>query len=158
MKCVDGDWKQSKFAHAFSYWQTKLVQSNNCILDLLEGIDKLGYAVSCLNGTSKHYISGNKLTIFLNKQENYKCLKDEINLNPLLYQQDSDMIKQRSETWHQLRNESRITGSTFFRALGLDILKEQQLHYDKVYRGLEKLYLNIYPRCLNTAPHKKSMR
>lgn len=111
-----------------------------------------------LNGTSKHYISGNKLTIFLNKQENYKCLKDEINLNPLLYQQDSDMIKQRSETWHQLRNESRITGSTFFRALGLDILKEQQLHYDKVYRGLEKLYLNIYPRCSNTAPHKKSMR
>lgn len=138
MKCVDGDWQQSKFAHAISYWQTKLVHANNCILELLDGIGKLGYAVSCLNGTSKNYISGNKLTIFLNKEEYYKCLKDGNDLNPLLYQQDSNIIKQRSEIWHQLCNDSWVTGSTIFRALGLDTLKQQQQYYDKVYKGVEK--------------------
>lgn len=137
MKCVDGNWQQSKFAHAISYWQTKLVQANNCVLELLDGIDKLGYAVSCLNGTSKSYIQGSKSTVWLNKQENYKCLKDGIELDGPLYR-DSNIIKQRSNAWHQLRNGSRVTGSTIFRAIGLDTLKEQQNHYDKVYKGVEQ--------------------
>ncbi|CAG2219838.1 unnamed protein product [Mytilus edulis] len=71
------------------------------------------------------------------KQGNYKCLKDGIHLNEPM-DQDSNIMKQRSNAWHELRNGSRITGSTIFRALGLDTLKEQQNHYDKVYKGVEK--------------------
>ncbi|CAG2230153.1 unnamed protein product [Mytilus edulis] len=137
LKSVDGNWQQSKFAHAISYWQTKLVQANNCVSELIDCMDKLGYAVSCLNGTSNNYIQGSKSTIFLNRQGNYKCLKDGIHLNEPM-DQDSNIMKQRSNAWHELRNGSRITGSTIFRALGLDTLKEQQNHYDKVYKGVEK--------------------
>lgn len=70
LKSVDGNWQQSKFAHALSYWQTKLVQANNCVSELIDCMDKLGYAVSCLNGTSNNYIQGSKSTIFLNRQGN----------------------------------------------------------------------------------------
>jgi hypothetical protein len=37
-----------------------------------------------------------------------------------------------------LRKESRVTGSTLFRALGLATLREQQEHFDCVYHGIER--------------------
>ena len=134
MKAVEGDWKQSKLAHAISYWQTKLISARNCTSDLLESIDKLGYAVACLNGTSENYITGSKSTVFLDKQSNYICLKEAADSQSSM---DSTTVKQRSEHWHELRNGSRVTGSTLFRALGLSTLKEQKEHHDKVYKGIE---------------------
>ncbi|CAG2204526.1 unnamed protein product [Mytilus edulis] len=49
---------------------------------------------------------------------------------------DARITKQRSDSWLNLRKESRITGSTIFKALGLSTLKEQQRHFDKTYGGL----------------------
>ncbi|CAG2195809.1 unnamed protein product [Mytilus edulis] len=74
----------------------------------------------------------------LKRQDNYKCVIDGIELNEPLHQ-DSNTIKQRSNAWHQLRNGSRVRGSSKFRALGLDTLKKQQNHYDNVYMGVEQL-------------------
>lgn len=138
IKNVEGDWRQSKFANAISYWQTKLLHARTCISDSLETIDKLGYAVSHINGTSQNFISGSKSTVNLGGQSNYICLKEGENLNLTPNQQNSNIIRQRSEKWNDMRKNSRITGSTFFRALGFDTLRAQQEHYDKVYRGIEK--------------------
>ena len=56
----------------------------------------------------------------------------------LLDAKDSSITKQRTDRWLQLRKESRVTGSTLFRALGLATLREQQEHFDCVYYGIER--------------------
>jgi hypothetical protein len=45
-------------------------------------------------------------------------------------------VEKRTDRWLQLRKESRVTGSTLFRALGLATLREQQEHFDFVYYRL----------------------
>lgn len=51
MKQVSGDWKTSKVAAAISFSQTKIIQSQASLVELLDCIDKIGFAVACLNGT-----------------------------------------------------------------------------------------------------------
>jgi hypothetical protein len=53
-----------------------LSHAQSYIAELLECIDKLGYVISCINGTSDNYILGNKTTILLDKQSNYVCLRE----------------------------------------------------------------------------------
>ena len=50
---------------------------------------------------------------------NYIDLEDEAN---------TQFCSQRSEIWHGLRSKARITGSSMFRALGFDTLKEEKEH------------------------------
>jgi hypothetical protein len=66
-------------------------------------------------------------------QSKKDCSLSEI----LLDAKDSSITKQRTDRWLQLRKESRVTGSTLFRALGLATLREQQEHFDCVYYGIE---------------------
>ena len=49
----------------------------------------------------------------------YIDLEDEAN---------TQFCSQRSEIWHRLRSKARITGSSMFRALGFDTLKEEKKH------------------------------
>lgn len=135
---VDGDWKTSNLSHAISYWQTKIIQSQSTIKDLLECTDKIGFTIACINGTDDQYVCGTNTSIHLELQSNYVCLKalggDELQENA----DDPRITKQRSLAWDNLRKNSRITGSTIFKALGLDTLKEQQKHHDKVYKGIDE--------------------
>jgi hypothetical protein len=110
------------------------VQSQNAIKDLLDCIDNIGYAVSCINGTSQNYIKGSKTVVYFEKQSNYVCLRkldDQLDLDSTT--DVAQFTKQRSERWHRLRDNSRVTGSTLFKALGFGTLKEQQEHYEKVF-------------------------
>ena len=50
---------------------------------------------------------------------NYVDLEDEAN---------TQFCSQRSEIWHRLRSKARITGSSMFRTLGFDTLKEEKEH------------------------------
>ena len=135
LKLVEGDWKQSKLSGSLSYWQTKFIHAQFYIAELLERIDKLCYVISCINGTSDNYILGSKTTILLDKQSNYVCLR-ETKQDILLDDTDSSITKQRTDRWLQLKKESRVTGSTLFRALGLATFLEQREHFDFVYHGI----------------------
>ncbi|CAC5399604.1 unnamed protein product [Mytilus coruscus] len=110
----------------------------NTITKLLESVDNLGYVVAALNGTGLNYIYGTKSTIYLDQQDNYICLKDTNTADDHAKQLDTGITKQRTDQWLELRKESRITGSTMFGALGLGTLKDQQEHFDRVHRGIEK--------------------
>ena len=57
---------------------------------------------------------------------NYIDLEDEAN---------TQFCSQRSEIWHRLRSKARITGSSMFRALGFDTLKEEKEHCYVYYKG-----------------------
>ena len=40
-----------------------------------------------------------------------------------------EYVKQRSEKWHALRKTARVTGSTLYKAIGLDTLQHQKEHH-----------------------------
>jgi hypothetical protein len=132
LKQVEGDWKESKVAPAISFCKTKIVHSNKTIKDLLQSVDNLAYLVACLNGTDRNYVHGHQTKVYFDQQQNYVCLKDA---KPPLTTTDPQFTKQRTQAWFDLREGSRVTGSTMFKALGLGLLKEQQQHYDKVIKG-----------------------
>lgn len=100
-------------------------------------IDNLGFAIACLNRTSGNYLPGNQSIVFLDKQSNYVCLKDIENAIDVPDDIDTNIIKQRSNECQSLREESRITGSSIFLALGLNTVKDQQEHNDRVCRRIE---------------------
>lgn len=58
-----------------------------------------------------------------------------MSLNENYQTDDRRYIKQRSEQWHAIRNDARVTGST---AIGLGILGQQQEHYDIVIQKKKK--------------------
>ena len=128
------DWRKSHLAGSISFWQTKIIHSHATIEELLGCIDQLGYAVACLNGTSSCFVLG-KGTVCLEKQSNYVCLKDLD--KDKVSNSESTFMKQRSEAWHNLRQNCRISGSTIFNGIGLRTLKDQQAHFDKVFAGKE---------------------
>ena len=132
-KKVEGNWTDSKFAPSISFLHTKLAECKTSITDLLASIDKLAYICACLNGTSNSYILGSQVTIDLGQQRNYMCLREITEDH-----QDPHFTKQRTERWFQLREKASITGSTLFRALGLETLKRQQEHFDRVKFGMNQ--------------------
>ena len=45
--------------------------------------------------------------------------------------------KQITPVWHEIRDGSSVSGSTLFKACGLGLLREQQEHFDKVFKGYQ---------------------
>ena len=45
------------------------------------------------------------------------------------------LINQRSDAWFSVRTHAVVTGSSLYRALGFDGLKQQQCHFKKVYKN-----------------------
>lgn len=136
---VEGDWKTSRFAPSISYWQTKILQSENMISQFLDCVDSIGYAVSCINRTSHNYVRGRNVVVDFEKQSNYICLRKLDDSFELAADEISTRVtKQRSQRWSKLRDSSRITGSTLYKARGFGTLKDQQEHYDKVFHGIQK--------------------
>ena len=135
---VEGDWKTSSYAPSISYWQTKIYLSNQAINDLLESIDNLGHCVAQMNGQGDNYIPRKGTPVTLNEQSNYLCLKTLPRDAYGDLKANSAMIKQRTETWHELRDGASVTGSTMFRGLGFATLKQQREHI-KSTCSIEKL-------------------
>ena len=128
---VVGNWRESKFATSISFLQTKIVKTKACIHSLLECIDDCGYYVSYLNGTSHHYVRGFNTKLYFSEQSNSACLS---NLNPTLCDDkmaNSSVIKQHSQMWHELRSKASVTGSSWYRSIGLSTLKEMKEQHDK---------------------------
>ena len=47
----------------------------------------------------------------------------------------SHVVRQRGEAWHGIRQKAMVTGSTMNKAVGLDTVKSQNSHFDKVVHG-----------------------
>jgi hypothetical protein len=136
-KQIEGDWRSCKVAPAISFNKTKILQCHSCIRDLLHSIDNLGFLVACINGTEESYIFGQK-EVQLSEQKNYLCLREIDGVMTETSDVEPAHIKQRSHRWHDLRKKGRVSGSTLFKALGLENLKQQQEHFDKVMKGIDK--------------------
>ena len=129
------NWKHSDMASAINYIQTRIIQLRSCIEKMLLCIDELMHIVAIMNGCSEHYRRGIGTSVDLSQQGNYICLNGITETPNKDEQADTNLIKQRSAAWHDIRNRAVVTGSTLYCALGLDTLKAQQSHYDAVVNG-----------------------
>ena len=125
-------WMKSKYCYSISSIKTLLHRMGASVIDLLSCIDRLGLVAAACNN-SLHLYETNRV-IDLSLQENYVCLKDAPDSMDSS-QIPSDYTKQRSNQWFSERKKAKVTGSTIHKALGLNTLKEQQQHYDRVVNG-----------------------
>ena len=132
---IVGPWQDSKLAPALSFMKTQVIKSKACIRKMIQCVDTFGKHIAVLNGVGEYYRQGIAIEVDLGRQGNYMCLRElsEHNTDAPL---DPSIIKQRSQDWHDLRNNAVITGSSFHRALGISKLKDQKEHYDKIFRGV----------------------
>ena len=143
---VEGSWRDSKLANAISYFQTQVVKSEMLTDKLLTTVDALGYCVSVVNGTSHLYHQGSAAILDFQKQGNFICLRgiESSDANAIA---NAEFVKQRSQTWANLRNGAMVTGSSLYRAIGCGTLKEQKEHYDKVVNHIDKPVSEYTQKC-----------
>ena len=139
MTSAGPNWKESKLSFAVSSVRTNLYRIKECISGLVHHIDQISYFIACLNKTGHMYCLNN--SVDLGKQHNYVCL---LGLNDTWLQDNNDsqmvlqyaqFVKQRTNVWFNLRKLAKVTGSTFNKALGLEGLKSQLEHFDRLFCG-----------------------
>lgn len=121
-KC-GADWRKSNYAMVISSIRTPIFTIQNTVASLLLCNDSLCSMAAALGGVS--HLTKTDDRIILEEQGNIVCLAaGGSSENPPL-------IKQRSEIWHALRKQSKITGSTINTALELDGLKKQKSFWEE---------------------------
>jgi hypothetical protein len=113
--------------------QTSLYQINECIHNCLDTIDRLG--VGCAGIQHKSHLYCTNSTLNLGNQENYACIVDDGSGHRVIQKSDNvqeHLLKQKGNVWHSVRKTAKVTGSTAYKALGLDGLKKQVNHFDVV--------------------------
>ena len=128
------DWRKSRYVFAISSIQSMIFQIKAIITRLLSSNDSLLREGATLCERTDSFANG--LTVDCYAQPNWISLKDPNDL-PENVKHESRLTKQRSENWFELRKTVRLTGSTLFEGIGLDTLKNQLKHYDKVVKKKE---------------------
>ncbi|MEW8546432.1 MAG: YqaJ viral recombinase family protein, partial [Candidatus Thiodiazotropha sp.] len=121
------NWRQSKFAFVISAIKACLYDTEEFEKSYLKVLEKLCCFCSYANGSQNEFCTDD--SVYLPQQQNYRELTEN---KP---SSDTRNIKQRSQIWHEIRNSATVTGSTFYRATGLDGLKNQREHFENVCCG-----------------------
>ncbi|WAR15566.1 hypothetical protein MAR_005671 [Mya arenaria] len=139
-------WKESKFAYAISVVLGYIYDIEKYLMTAEKCIRSICLCLSSLNGAT--YISD--VNVNLEKGENYIPLKMQI--------QDihnTRLIPQRTDKWFEVRKCTKVTGSTLYKALGLDGLKKQKEYFEHIKCNLpeqevsEQAKLNMQHGTLN---------
>ena len=126
------EWRKGKYLYVISALQTALYDINIIIKDITYALDSLHKLLATLHGVS-HFFTQSE-NIQLSHQENYFCLKE-------LEQGETRQPRftpQRNEEWKKIRKTAKVTGSTLHKAVGLDTLKKQLEHYDRIFKNQEE--------------------
>ena len=133
----------NQYSFVINALETMLYRGREAIKESLDTIDQL--CCFCANSNQASPLYSSESYIYLKEQPNFACLlglSDEIiksyEARGVDVHEMSKFVKQRSETWHQIRQTAKVTGSTANAALGLDTLKKQVEHFDNVINKLEK--------------------
>lgn len=128
------DWRKSKYVFAISSIQTRIYQIKSVVKRLLDVNDALLQEGSSLQDSTQAFTSNDSLDIY--SQVNLITLKDPDDV-PTSLKDNTKFIKQKTDPWFDRRKAFKVTGSTLYDGIGLDTLKKQQIHYDKVIKGIE---------------------
>ncbi|CAC5359050.1 unnamed protein product [Mytilus coruscus] len=90
-----------------------------------------------LNTTENLFIFGRNIAI--DQQMNCNLLPDNKDRSD-----DTRKIKQRSEEWFSIRKQAKVTGSTLYKAIGLENLSSMRDHFDNVICNLKEAPKNQF--------------
>ena len=122
------DWRNGKFIYVISALHAHLYDIDSFLNMYMGILDDLIRCIADINGATSEFAPCEEVN--LNDKDNYIPLPQEND------SQNPRFVKQRSEEWHKIRREALITGSTIYKALGLDTLKAQREHFDNVVCGI----------------------
>jgi hypothetical protein len=123
------DWRQSQFSYAISAINAFLYDISTFFESYRRIVERICFSLSILLTSNSLYSSEQEIN--LQSCKNYNELLEQETDNPRY-------IKQRSDKWMNIRKKAKVTGSTLYEALGLDTLKKQQQHFEKVICGIEE--------------------
>ncbi|CAG2221722.1 unnamed protein product [Mytilus edulis] len=121
------DWRNGKFVYVISAIHAFLYDIN-CFLKkhetVLQQICEIRSQLHCSDlYSSRSEISLEGFPNYVPLIENYTT-------------ENPSFIKQRTEKWFELRKKAKVTGSTIYKALGMDTLKKQKEYFDHVICGV----------------------
>ena len=144
-KLKGGDnWKSSKFHFVINSLETLLLRMENCLSDLMAIVKQLCHLCAICNDSDNNFAHGN--SVDMGTQLNFVELKAPEEVKTGL---TPETTKQRSDKWHELRKEVKLTGSSLHRGLGLDGLKRQKEHFNKVYCDLNQDFSEEQKKCMH---------
>ena len=131
LKMSEKPWQQSPYCLAISSMKTHIHRLNICIADVLRLNESLGMIAATCNDQHRMFCSNKEIN--LNQQSTYVCLKklesyNEVEILP-------EITKQRTDKWFEHRKTGKATGSTLHKAIGLSTLREQQQHFDRLFKS-----------------------
>ena len=118
------NWRDSRYVYVISGLQASLFQLKEFLQNSLNSISSYGIFISSIENAVSTYHESTELD--KSYQQNLLTLVETGDTTDL----EPRYIKQRSEMWHLLRNQARVTGSSLHSAIGLRGLKEQKQHYE----------------------------
>ena len=121
------DWRQSQFSYAVSAMNAFLYDISSFSQDYEKMLEKICSSLSTLLLSESLYWSGKP--VHLETCRNFNELIESDTNNPRF-------VKQQTEKWKSLRQTAKVTGSTLYSALGLETLRKQQQHFEKVVCGI----------------------
>lgn len=132
--------KKKNYEYALSFVVANSYKLQSCSRRALQFNLDLCKLLATLNNVP-HWVPETK-HVFLQEQPNYFSLLSPQHLSHLLNLEDRNhfpVVKQRSEQWYNLRRKSRLTGSTMYKALGLQTLKAQKEHFNVYVKGKQPI-------------------
>jgi len=128
-KEAGSDWRNSKYIYAISSTQAFIYQLRGLVQRLLDINNSLLELGSSACETCQDFCSSGKIYAFTHR--NWITLKEPEDL-PDQCRNISAYTKQRTPQWFDVRSTFPVTGSRMFEGIGLDTLKNQQRHINKL--------------------------
>ena len=138
IKMAGDDWRNSRYMPVLSSIRTTQYDVELQLNNGLQLVQELAYMISVLNKADYSLSNATDLHSndhFMPLTEN-KCNNIEQQKQYTASKVQILNIKQRSQQWFDIREKALATGSTLANAIGLNGLKKQQEHYDKVFLNL----------------------
>ena len=140
-KCGDNEELKYKHRRQMSRLNQNTSECESVVRCLLEVNIKITEVMAALNNNLDVHVRDNARHITLiEHSNNFQLLPPEIvkMVLDITKEENYQYIKQRTDEWFQIRKESRVTGSTLNKALGLDTLLKQKEHHYVFVHGREE--------------------
>jgi hypothetical protein len=122
-KSGDSNWRNSKYVYAISATISYIHDIDTYLEHAHNVLEELIQCIAYMNKVS--YIDNRAL----NLEESRQYVKIQNKSND---QKNTRLVQQRSQAWFEARKEARVTGSTIYKAIGLDGLHNQKEYFDNV--------------------------
>lgn len=120
------NWRESKFVYAISGIIAFLHDVEEYLKKAVGVLEEICQCISYLNRA--RYVTGS--TVNLSTNEYYVEISDDEK------SVSTRNIKQRSDEWFMIRQQAKVTGSTLYKAIGLESLQKMKEHFETVICGV----------------------